>query len=104
MPMKRDPKVYREMSVPHANAEAAEAAADAFFDDLYTLRVKHKIADVHVIIQTPIITGDGSEGNVMMSSYIGNEREELGMVAAVYRSVKAKYLDMFAKVEGSSRR
>jgi hypothetical protein len=65
------PATYREMNQPFAGPEAAEAAVNGFYRELYDLRVKHRLADVYVAIRVPVDYGD-SEGVVHAGAHIGD--------------------------------
>lgn len=41
---------YRKLSEPFPNGTAANDAINAFFEELYELRNKHKIRDVYVVV------------------------------------------------------
>jgi len=56
-----NPKLYREMSEPHATAAEVNASLQAFFDDLGELRKKHKLRDIVAIVNTSYLASDGIE-------------------------------------------
>lgn len=62
------PETYRELCKPFTDADEAEKSLEAFFDELYELRCKHHITDVHVIVRMPI-----ADSAVMTSFHLGNE-------------------------------
>lgn len=48
---------YLEMSKPFASGEAAETAVNAFFEEVYELRNKYKLADIHIVGRIPVADG-----------------------------------------------
>jgi hypothetical protein len=70
---KVDPKKYREMCEPHKDAEAAQAALEAFGAELYELRCKHRIADVFWVGEVRALVEDGAEVSLMTVGNVGND-------------------------------
>jgi len=71
--MKRqNAKLYRELSQPFATVEEAEAAVQAFADDLHELRRKHRIPDVLTVIEFVVIDGE-DEGPRIASFAFGDQ-------------------------------
>jgi hypothetical protein len=82
---------YYEMSKPHEDAQALNKAFTEFFDDLKTIRERHKIADVLIVIgdtfkkddndiqaATSVIRyGDESHGLPMAAYALGKMKFEL---------------------------
>lgn len=66
-----DGETYRRLCEPFPNVEAANAAAKAFMDELYELRVKHRIRDVLIAVEVTITYEDG-EGCPIMYGYYGD--------------------------------
>lgn len=73
-----DVEMYAEMVNPFKSAEHANSALTAFFDEVYELRCKHKLANVSVIVKDSI-SDDGSE--FMCNAHFGNELEREAMAA-----------------------
>ena len=87
-----DPKLYREMSQPHASRKAAADAADAFFDDLREIRKKHRIADVAAVIQIPYAEADGAERHVLITTHNGHVANNLPMLAQAFGAAKRDHI------------
>lgn len=58
---KNNPALYRELSQPFANLEAANAALEGFAKEFEELRKKHRIPDVVCIVEMNIADQDGEE-------------------------------------------
>ena len=65
----KNPKLYRELSEPFPSSEAAEAAYNAFLEELYELRKKHKIANVNFVLGISYVGAEGEEGEVFMPGH-----------------------------------
>ncbi len=77
----RDEANYRKMLEPFESDAAANAALEAFFNDLRELRAKHRIADVYTIAMINSIQPDGTEGQAMARAMNGNGLNGETMVA-----------------------
>lgn len=64
-------KLFREMSVPYESIEAANAALQAFQDDLAELRKKHKIPTLLCLLHVTWLD-DEDEGGAMTSCGFGD--------------------------------
>lgn len=78
-----DPAVYRKLCEPRPIAEV-EKSVEAFFRELYVLRVKHGIQDVLVGIQVSTIGETGREGRVTTSIHLGDSVQAEPMSAWLY--------------------
>ena len=76
-----NPKLYRELSEPFPNEDAAEKALESFREELETLRAKHKIADVIAVLQVNALSKDGEEGVMTATVSFGNALRKLLMLA-----------------------
>jgi hypothetical protein len=65
---KVDGAMYAAMVIPHETAEKANAALEGFYDELYELRCKYKLADIAVIVQDSI----ADSGMFLWSAHCGN--------------------------------
>lgn len=45
---------YLDLCKPFPSASEADSAIEAFYSDLYELRNKHRMTDVHVMIRLPV--------------------------------------------------
>lgn len=68
MRTKTDNEMYAEMLKPHESAEKANEALEAFYEELYQLRCKYKLADIAVIVQDSIV----ESGQFLWSAHCGN--------------------------------
>lgn len=62
---------YLEMQKPHESIGELDSAMKSFFDDVLRSRVKHGIADVHVIILANALAADGQIGTMQSSAHFG---------------------------------
>jgi len=69
----RNPGRYRELCTPYANREEAAKQLEAFAEEMLTLRIKYKIADLYVVISSSVLNSDGEEGEIITCSHFGNE-------------------------------
>lgn len=72
------------MSAPFPDVDSANVALNAFFEELYTLREKHRIANVHAIASIAILDADGNEGDSVARYHIGDPLRAEGMTAYAY--------------------
>ena len=61
------PDTYYELNQP-ASHEESQKRLDAFWEDFYELRCKHKLPDIYAIFRVPI----AGEGDCFISHQIGN--------------------------------
>lgn len=95
---KADPARYRDMSVPHPSAEALDQALAEFREELSALRVKHKLRDVLVILQTPYLTTDGEEVDAGIHFGFGDAMKHESQLAFTLGLVQAERQEMVAKM------
>jgi hypothetical protein len=76
----KNPALYRTMLEP-VSVDEANANLTKFFEEVYAIREKHHLPDVHITIQVNIRYDDGSEGTVLTSMHIGNELQAEAMTA-----------------------
>jgi len=69
------------MSEPFDTIEQADAAMDAFAADVRALRVKHRLADVYVVMMVPHRGDAGREGQVISRFSMGDTLKSEAMVA-----------------------
>lgn len=92
-----DPANYRKMADPFSSIEDASDAIDSFWRELYELRNKHRIRDVHLILECDVVRNDGSEGTTILSGHIGDENKAEIMVGFAFGQVQADRQDRVAK-------
>lgn len=68
---KPNPDRYARLSVPHATQEAAQDDIDAFAAVVGELRERHKLTDVVIVIQTPVLT-DGPDSPARARFWMGH--------------------------------
>ena len=59
--MSENAELYRRLNVPFLDAAEANAAIEAFRDDVEALRAKHRIPDLYVILSVTYKADDGRE-------------------------------------------
>lgn len=80
------PALYRKLSEPFASNDAAEAAIEAFYNDLTAIRAKHRIPDLSIVAQVNVLTeGDlatpPTEVEKACSMHYGNKLNQVPMLA-----------------------
>ena len=90
---------YLELSLPFEDTSQANAALEAFYEELGQLRKKHRLPDVHVIVLMNIDHG-GHLGNALSSAHFGNSAEAAGMCAWSYGKERAQQQAHLEKLMG----
>jgi hypothetical protein len=98
-----DPKLYREMSAPFDNGDDANAALQAFYEDVGAARKKHRISDVVVLCEIAHML-DGSEVRGSSSTMIGHSFNHLPMLAREYGAARQRHEDMLKHLISESRK
>ncbi len=93
-----DAGIYREMEKPFPNVADAANAIDKFWDEVYALRVKHRIADVHLVIAVNAIGDTGNEGRIALNGHIGSQLNAESMIAYAIGMVQAERQQMIAEL------
>ena len=97
-----NPKLYRELSVPFENPDAANQALEAFVAEFRALREKHRICDIVAVLQVNALNSDGEEGVmtavvkqgdplravVMLAQALGQEQRALGTLIGTLSKAK----------------
>lgn len=83
---KSDPEQYRKCSVPFETAEEANAAVQAFWEDMYELRCKHNLANISFVIGDSI----ADSGEFFVCNHIGNSIMYEGMAALMFGQASAE--------------
>lgn len=94
--MKPNPKLYRQLSEPFADSDAASKAAKDFADEMAELRIKHKMPDVVVIISVNYLNKDGDEGEIQCTLSLGDINNKLMMLAHALGEEKQRQRDLIA--------
>lgn len=96
----KNPKLFREMSVPFASAEAANQAVEAFYVELGELRKKHKLTNVYTVINASYATTDpeDDEAEFFTSSMFGDFLRAESLVAWALGREQAHRQEMIAHI------
>jgi hypothetical protein len=98
-----DPKKYREMSVPFATTEEANAALNAFFEDVKAAREKHRISDVVVLCEiSHKIDDEEVRGGAFTS--LGDRARVIIMLAREFGAEQARHEAAVAGVIARARK
>lgn len=101
----KNPGRYRDMSHPHDSAAAAREAFMRFHEEVVAARIKHRMADVHVIVMYNYRTEDGDEAQAIANAHLGNSLLAESMCAFAYGREKKERDEAIAKaVRGEVRR
>ncbi len=81
-----DPDNYYELSKPFESQEVVGNAIEAFWNELYELRNKHRLPDVYIVIRAnvkemgPVMTtlhaGDAMQAELMTAWAFGREQSD----------------------------
>lgn len=93
---KHAPDNYRALCEPFPNKSAAEQAVTEFWEALYELRNKHRLADVTAVIAFNVLSDEGEEGQMMISMHAGNELMQEPMLAKAFGNAQAQRQDRIA--------
>ena len=85
------------MDVPFEDAEKTNEAIAAFFKDLEEIRKKHKIANVHCIVQGKCMY-ESEEGTWINSIHLGDSLKALSMTAWAYGLQDADHRELINKI------
>lgn len=91
MSERRDPKLYRELSVPFENVTAADAAWVAFEQELHELRKKHRIRDLVYVAQFPVAFEDGEEHDCTIVGHYGDGMKKANLFAYAAGQSQAEF-------------
>jgi hypothetical protein len=92
-----DQKTYRACQEPKTEAECA-AAWQAFADDVYAARVKHKIPDVLVVAKLLVVYSDGEEGVGYTRLICGSQLEAEPMASWALGTAAAERRELITKL------
>jgi len=82
MKSEHNPARYSEMSKPRT-ADEVDASISAFHTELSALRIRHKLADVHVVVRV-IVDRDGDDIAAFSIMHFGAIQEAEGMCAYAF--------------------
>lgn len=92
-----DPENYRRMAEPFASPQEANAALDAFFDDVRAARQKHRIADVLTVTMFTVRYADGEEGAALAHCHNGEVLKAESMAAYALGSEQQRHREAINK-------
>lgn len=76
-----NPGLYRELCIPFPSPADAENAINAFTEELYALRAKHRIRDLLIIVNATVAYDSEDEGEVSCILHFGDELKSENMAA-----------------------
>lgn len=88
-----NPSLYRDLDKPFESPASANVAVQAFWDDVYALREKHRIPDILMVMRVPLDEGDSF---VMMTA--GNQLYAESMAAFGFGQATADRQQMISRV------
>jgi hypothetical protein len=97
-----DKNNYLAMSAPFANAGEADKAISAFSDELYVLRNKYRIRDVHTIVSVSIVGDGGKTGDIITHGHFGDTLHSESMCAWAYGNAAAERQEAVAALVRSA--
>jgi hypothetical protein len=85
-----DPANYRAMLEPHESVDAANEAANAFFEGVAELRKNHRLPNVLIVADVHYLAEGGTETPGRVSSFLGDvlHAEELAAYAHGYETAR----------------
>lgn len=98
-----DPANYRKMCEPHEQADA-QAAIDAFIEDVRLARNKHRMMDVHVVIMANMKSPEGNESPVISRSHMGDTGKAQVMLAYALGNQEAEDAERARNVREKARK
>ena len=95
----QQPSTYRKMSEPFPNVGEVNEANKAFFKDLYDLRNKHHIRDIHVVVSGSYLSADNTEElDYVLNLHIGDSMKAEAMAAWALGKVQADRQEMVERM------
>lgn len=98
-----NPSLFRQLNQPFADVDAANAAIEAFFEELGSLREKHKMANVLLVVEGSYLV-DGEEQEFITSASYGDGAKPLAMAAWAHGREEATYADAIATIRSQGRK
>lgn len=90
MPSEENPARYRELSKPRPRGEV-DVSLNKFFTEVQEARVRHGIADVHVVTRM-ILQHEDTETAAFAIGHMGDEMQAEAMCAYAFAAAGAKRL------------
>lgn len=78
----KNPKLFRDLSVPFESAKASNEAVEAFFTEFGALREKHKLTNVYVIVSASYETEDKQDEAEFVTSCMFGDTMRAEMLTA----------------------
>jgi hypothetical protein len=83
-----DPALYRKLSEPKENLEAAKAAFDAFYKDLREIREKHGIPDLVISYAANYLNEHGKESAAIQISNCGDSARSQRLILELVKPTR----------------
>lgn len=90
---KENQALYRKLSQPHADMDAAKACLNAFWADVEKAREAHRIPDLVMYCAVNVILSDNEETSVGVEASCGDGSEHEAMAARLLGSMQAQRLE-----------
>lgn len=100
----KNPKLYRELSEPFASFDVLNAAISAFVDEVYELRVKHKLPDVTLVISGNVALDADDETSTATYAHFGNPDRAVQMLAYALGREEEQQLALLRDIRSRARK
>ena len=98
-----NPSLFRELNQPHENIDTMRADAEAFLTGVSALRAKFNLANVYMIVETPVMNGD-EESVISFTHQWGDAWKALPMTAYAYGKEQSEQEALIQKVMNEGKR
>lgn len=89
---------YHKMSAPFETVEEAQRAANAFCEELYELRNKHRIKDTFIVLEVFYEDGDGETCGAQSAFHFGSGDVAIKLAAFGYGQERAAFNEKIARL------
>lgn len=96
MKAEHNPTRYRELSQPHASPAVLDESLQAFFDEVSAARERHKLANVFLIVKTPVMDSTQKEVEMGSTLRLGDSFRMIELVAWAFGKEQADQREMVA--------
>ena len=99
---KKDPALYRRMSLPFTSKDEASNAIREFCQEVRAAREKHKIPDVAMCVGCNYLgENEGEEIVAFVDVHIGDTARQLSMAAFLFGQAKSEHSAQLAELLAS---
>jgi hypothetical protein len=98
-----NPELFRKMAEPFPSAEAADAAFQAFAEELGALREKHKVTNVQFVMHASYRTPEGGELQLMNMGHYGDSLTAEPMAAYAFGYEQGRREQMVAQFQAAGK-